>query len=203
MAFQSVPNTAEAVVQYTWGGQAVANVLNFVRPGGYDIASLTTLAAVVDLWVDGSLLPMMSNEITYVQTLVRGLENANDLEVTDNTSTGTGTAAQPSVPNNVAFCVTHRTGFTGRSARGRTYLPGMLDSNTIGSTAWAASLGTQVDTAFASLNSLAAAAGWQFAVVSRFTAGALRPVGVTFIITASEVRNLLIDSQRGRLPAGH
>jgi hypothetical protein len=40
-------------------------------------------------------------------------------------------------------------------------------------------------------------------VASRFHNGAPRTPAITFAITSIAARNLIIDSQRGRLPKGH
>jgi len=46
-------------------------------------------------------------------------------------------------------------------------------------------------------------AGWSLSIISRRTAGAPRLIGTHFVVTDIDYRNLIPDSQRGRLPQGH
>jgi len=120
-----------------------------------------------------------------------------------NTNAGAGTAAAGNNPANVTLCVTLRSSSTGRSARGRAYsLPpssfSIASKNTF-KTTYANALAA----AFNQLLSDVSSAGWTPVVLSRRTSGALRTTGVGTPIVIAEVRNVVADSQRGRLPKGH
>lgn len=202
MAFQSVPATAEAVVQYIVNGLLVTNTFYFKQPVAYDLDALEELAAAVDEWVGTEWLPVFIDGLTYSQTVVRGLESENDFEVNDDTSAGTGTitGSNPS-PNNVTFAVKRLSGLTGRSARGRIYVP------TIGTGQFQAvknfipqALADDWVNALSDQISYTGSLGWSPVIVSRYTGGSPRLFGVTFPITQWAYTDLRTDSRRDRLP---
>lgn len=204
MAFQSAPEMAEAVIQCSFGGVAVANVLNFKKLfTPYDQTDIDNLAAAVDATVGSDYLGIIASDVTYSGTLVRGLENVLDLTAFDNTNAGAGALTADSLPANVTLCATLRTGLTGRSARGRFYMLPTVVTNMTTPNTFSGATGTGL-TAF--LDAVIAAAlvqDWQSVVLSRFTGGAKRTTAIGTRIISVEVRNLTSDSQRGRLPSGH
>lgn len=203
MAFQSVPEGAEAVVNSTYGGRPIVNVFNFRKPGGYNATDLQALADVVDGWYGTGIGTYLDAGFAYVNTLVRGLELVNDLTANADANAGNGAVAGFGTPNNVALCLTHRTGLTGRSARGRTYFAGAPSTVLQTVTTFATTFVNNMVTFMNLLAPLAGAEGWVFSVLSRYASGAARPTGILFPITLSEARNVNIDSQRGRLIPGH
>lgn len=200
MAFQSVPGVAEAVVVMTCNGATITNTFYFFQ-AGYTQATIQDLADEVDGWVDVEYLPLLSSQLTYVEVNCRGLEDINDLEASSNTNAGVGGDGDAPLPNNVALAVARKTGLTGRSARGRVFVPlnvGDLDTNENFVTNTAA---TNYVDALNALGVLTTAIDWEEVVVSRFTLGAARPFGITFSPVTYSVTDLRVDSQRGRLPA--
>jgi len=200
MAFQSVPETAEAVIQMGLQNRIVSNTFYFRKVGGYDQGDIDALAVLVDSWAELDYMELLSNQVAYFGTNVRGLEELNDLESTSTAGASTGAVVQNPNPANVSFCVSRRSGLTGRSARGRVYIPGVpvtaLDTNENFVTT------SYRDNAVAQLNELspsAIAEGWTEVIVSRFSNKVKREQGVTFIITEYLATDLRIDSQRGRL----
>lgn len=203
MAFQPALQCASAVIQQTYGGSIVNNVLNFHLPSVPVQADLDALAAAVDSgWA--TYAAVSSAALNYVNTHVRGLTNAIDLESDNNTSAGHGIDTSNALPGNVALVVTLRTGHAGRSARGRVYMSGLSEDilfggpNSVSSSFAAAAVGV-----IQSIQSAADVAGWQFVVLSRHSGGVLRPSATFLPISSIAVRNLFTDSQRNRLPVGH
>ncbi len=125
MAFQSVPSTAEIVIQYRQNSQDLLNVLYGFKPGGYDLTTLGQLANSIDNAVGASWLPEQTLDTSYISTTVRGLEFENDQEVVDSANAGPGIELSPGLPGNVTLAVKKGSGLTGRSARGRLYWIGM------------------------------------------------------------------------------
>jgi len=204
MTFQSAPECAEAVIRCSFGGHEIDNVLNFWYPTGYDQGALDDLADVVDNRVGLSYLGQINNLVTYDETRVRGLENAIDLEAVNAGCTAAGSASgSVPLPGNVTLCITLRTGFTGRSARGRFYaLPTESDKlNT--ANVFDAAYATAIEGFLTSLKADALAVGWTFVVLSRRTGGALRPVAIKNPVTVIAARNLEVDSAKRRLAPGH
>jgi len=203
MAFQSVPNCAEAVIRGLALTKPIANVVGF-KFGSLPVeADLQQLADTVDAWVGSDYLPLVSNATTYLVTNVRGLTVENDVEAFAATATGPGTQTGSAMPANATLCLTLRSGKTGRSARGRFYAWPFSSSVLADAQNVTSGYGTALAAALNHLKTLAAIDGWQMVVISRFALGVARPVGITFPVSAIESRNTLVDSQRGRLAPGH
>lgn len=201
MAFQSVPDTAEAVVSFSLNTQPFTNTFYFKHAGGYVLADLQDLANEVDDWVGTSLLPELGADTTYVRTTVRGLENIVDLEVIEATNAGIGGVAVQALPINLAFCVKRETGNTGRSARGRVYLAGFgLTYLAANENFWDSTDMADVITALNALAPSLTSFGWVEVVVSRYSGGAKRATGVTFPVTNYTPVDYRVDSRRDRLP---
>jgi len=203
MAFQSVPNCAEAVIEATLGGKPIFNVLNFFILGGYEQADINALGAAVDQAVGDSWLPIWPTNLDYVQTHVRGLMNSIDLENVSTSNAGPGTGTGTALANNVAFCVTFRTGLTGRSARGRMYVGGIRAGYQATPTTFTSGIATDWVAAIGDVHAAAVLQGWTPVVVSRISGGIKRAEGIFNPIVSIDARNLDIDSQRGRLLADH
>ncbi len=203
MAFQSVPETAQIDHIFTLNGEPVQNVHYARHPGGYNQVQLQALADAIDLVFPATYFNNMPPEVIYVRTEVRGLEFENDLTAQQNLSSGPGIHAGNVSPNQVTFAIKKTSGLTGRSARGRTFWIGIarneldpLNENML--------LVTYADglvTNLASVrNSINATGLWESVLVSRFSAGSQRPVGVTFDWTGQNYVDLRVDTLRGRLP---
>lgn len=202
MAFQSVPNTAEAVIQQVLAAQTLVNVVNFQRSGGYDNTSLFALATAVDDWFGTEVLTGLSNQLGYTGTLCRGLEDENDITASVSTTAGQGGIVSNSLPANAALVVTHRSNFTGRSARGRTYHCGIPLTAQQSAATVTGAFTAFLNAAWDTLPTYLSGTGWVHVIVSRYAALMKRETGVTFVVDVSECRNVNIDSQRRRLIQG-
>jgi len=203
MPFQSVPETAEATPIFLVNGQLIQNTYHGRKSGGYSTADLEAFAEAVDLSVAAHQLPLLSTEVTYVRTEVRGLEFENDQVVIDSTSTDPGTIASPPLPLSVSFAVKRTSGFTGRSARGRVYWPSVNLAQVLATdeNRMAVSNAAAVVNAIEEMRLDIVAAGWVPVIVSRFANGAPRAEGVTFNWTGTSSDDNRFDSRRDRMPA--
>lgn len=199
MAFQPAPDTAEAVMNYEAAGVPIVNVMNFEKVGGYDQVAIDLLAAVVDAAIDAYLIPLINSGVTYLFTHVRGLASAIDLEADDATSTQPGSAAGGALPSQQSYAVKLGTGFTGRSARGRIYMPPTSDANQNGVRQVSTTYSDNAVDAIADLIEDCATAGWNAVVLSRQSGGVLLPTAVGRVITDVIGANLNIDTQRRRV----
>lgn len=201
MAFQSVPETAGVVVRYTQNSVLCTMTFYGRKGGGYDSADITALAAGFDSWADTEFKSRISTEMTYDGVEVTGLEFENDIQVVDTTEAGAGVNTSRPTSNNVAFVLTRRSAFTGRSARGRVYFPVLIDNIAASNENL-----IEVSTADSKLACVALTnlvlnnAGFAPVIVSRFSGGVKREVGVTFPLLTYEYRDLRVDTMRGRLP---
>jgi len=203
MAFQSVPNAAELVIQATSSSKQMVNVLGFVKAGGYNALDIANLADAADAVVQSDYLPLIHGNVHYDGCLARGLENANDFVSLVTAGAGNGTATGDLLPTNVTLCVTMRSALSGRSARGRFYALPTGASNQAGVNLFSSTYGNALEAFLVALETAAAAQGWTHCIISRFANKVARPTGVTFVVTSNGYRNLIMDSQRGRLPKGH
>ena len=130
---------------------------------------------------------------------MRGLTNENDIVVTDGTSAGAGGLTGSDQAPQVSFALKRASAFTGRSARGRVFMPPMLasqlsDNRTV-STAYA-------DAVTAAHNTLVTAtlgADWVHVIISRETGGVQRAAAVGFDVVAYSYTDRVVDTQRRRI----
>jgi hypothetical protein len=203
MTFIPFANCAEIVLDGLYYTKPIANVLLAQFPGTYVQGDLDALAAAVDNWMSTDYLPVCNTSVQYIQTRVRGLTNIIDLQATSNTSAGFGGASGTVMPGNVTLCFSLRTGFTGRSARGRFYAwPPSQNALSTGQV-FGATYGTAMLTALSNLKAAIQSAGWAWGVGSRQTGGSPRTSGLFTPISVAIYTNLDADSQRGRLLSGH
>jgi len=203
MTFQPAPNCVELVVRGTIGFKPVANVLNFWKPTTYNLTDIQDLADAANAQTVAHYLPIMGNGVAYSECFVRGLSTIIDISAANASGAGAGSAAGVCLPSNSSFVVTLRTGFTGRSARGRFYAWPTGSGNQVDAGTVSIGYGDAVVTLVTAYKTAAAALGFQMVVLSR-QSGGVRPATATHIpVTLIEHRNLELDSQRRRLPTGH
>lgn len=205
MPFQSVPATASAEVVWQYNTTPVENTFYFrATTGSYTQGSLQTLADVVDTWVGVSMKPLVGAALTYLRTEVRGLQNENDFLVSDSTSTGAGTRAGTLQPLNASMSIKRTSINTGRSARGRIYTFGLVNTDLV--TGDVLRLTTAYQTAWLSalsaLTTNTILVAWTPVIVSRFHNGVKRTTGVTFDLFQWIAVNNDLDSRRDRLIEG-
>jgi len=201
MAFIPVPDTAEVELIGDLFGQIVENTLYFQTDGGWIGSALAQLAASVADWAVTSLLSGLSSDYSLqrvVATDISVSSGAQSTFVTDLPVSG-GTESA-SMPGGTAGCISFRTGFAGRSFRGRNYICGIPEAHV---------LGNQIDASFldfvvGAYNDLQGAvtddlpdAVW--CVASRYHANAPRVAGVTTPVTVALYADRNVDSQRRRL----
>jgi len=200
MPFISAPNGAIARVYGTMFDQEIITTYQWRMETEPVIENLENLAAAIDDWMNDSFLPLLGDHYNYVRTTVTGLTFEEDLFAEITLSAGPGGVAGDPLPNNVAFSIKRSSGLTGRSARGRVYVPGlkleMLSAPNVvlaaTSDGWVDALNLLVDPAFAP--------DWQHVVWSYQTGGLPRVTAFPYGIDLYVAVNLILDSQRRRLP---
>jgi hypothetical protein len=202
MPFVPIDECCKLELLMTWDTQQIENVFHYTKVGNYTIDDLADLAlAFRTAWNLGPR-GSMSNTVS-----------ARGLRLTDlSTSTGpvieyvtgfplTGAlSATASLPNNVAICMTKRTPARGRSHRGRTYHPGLVEGDVVGNAVAAA----RVTDLLSSYNSLielvdANTITHTLVVASTFANGDWRPEGIVTPVIAYTTDGM-VDSMRRRLP---
>lgn len=199
MAFQPAVNCAEAVINYSGPGGLYANVLNFKFATAYDQGDIDALAAAVDQAVGGAFIGLIGTVVTYVSTTVRGLTSSVDLEGVNDTEAAAGTASGTSMPPNVTYCLSLRTGLTGRSARGRFYTVGVTSAHLSAADTVSTTYRDNWIAALEAIGTQAGDDGWQWGVLSRQNNGVVLGSAVFREITDIIGVDLFLDSQRRRL----
>jgi len=186
-----------AVLEMTWAGQRVANVLGFTHLFGWADEAILALGDALVAWVNDHLKAQASNQVGYVQWVLTDLSSAGHPSIVV-PQVSQGTLTSPSMPNNVTAVISEHTAFSGRSFRGRIYHVGLTESQCVNS-----QLSPGVDTdllaAYNPLLSGAVAAAGTLAILSRQFGGSIRPTLVSTPVTHLTMDTTL-DSQRRRLP---
>jgi len=201
MAFVSAPNIIECQLRYTWDGQQCMNRFHAHVGSGPTESQCAFLASEVASWWIGNVKALVPATLALREVYCKGLENENDVQATFSAGLpSVGTSGADSCPNNVALCLSLRTGLTGRSAHGRWYWAGLCESQVSGSRVAAGTLASIV-AAVDNLRSVIIAAGLEWMIVSYRNAGIPRPGGpVYFVVNDILAIDDVVDSQRKRLP---
>ena len=202
MVFQAVPNVAQCQIMGRVDGQLTINDLYFaITGGGITITNLHDLVLAVEDWVGTTLAPILSDDWTCERVVAVDLSNDVGARF-DLASGAVGGVAGEANPNNVAACISFRTGLRGRSFRGRNYVPGIPGSvvtlNTMDPT-----FINDLELAYTALVGPGTfLAGWEFVVVSRVTGGVVRDTGIATPVTFVVVVGNAVRSMRSR-EVGH
>lgn len=201
MPYQPVPDTAEVVAKYDYFGTIWINTFYYQGSSGWTITELDELLVAVGDALAANLKPLLSSFMEYVGVEGRGLRSEFDLYSSYAGGAGVGGIANNIVAGQAAYCVTRYSALTGRSARGRVYLPSpttnQLDSNDHNYVT--VSYSNAVLSALQEVSDAASGAGWDAVIVSRVQDGVVLAEAETYPQTGWRVRDLRLDTQRRRL----
>jgi len=200
MAFQPVPDVARVAVIHSNGAlpDQIVNVFNFRRSGQWGLPEIEDLAATFrDLWVQ-NIMPRLSSQTLLRRIEIRGeraqVDVSYQLPITP--PVGGGRSGEP-VPPQVALCVTHLTGLTGRSRRGRTYFGILYEGDVVNGFLAQPIVDALVNGLFTIRSSLETE-GWIHVVVSRFENKQRLPVANTYDVIGYRAYDGVLDTQRRR-----
>jgi len=200
MAFQPVPDVARVAVVHSNGAlpDQIVNVFYFRRTGQWGLPDIEQLADTFRaLWVQ-NILPQISNQTLLRRIEVRGeraqVDVSYQLAITPPVSGGR--TGDP-LPPQIALCITHLTGLTGRSRRGRTYFGMFSESNALNGFLDQALVNGLVNGLSAIRTSLANQ-GWIHVVVSRVENRQRLPVANTYDVIGYRAYDGVLDTQRRR-----
>jgi len=201
MAFQPVPGTAEFVAHYTYQGASWVNTFYAFKSGSWSDVDLQAATDAMAASLVANMKPLLSNTITYTGVTSRGLREEFDVYASNTVGAGIGASAFAISTPQASYCLTRYSALTGRSARGRVYLPApatnQYDTNN-------KNLVTAAyrDAAIVALQDLVndmEAIDWSAVIVSRQQSGLVLPEAQTFFQVGWRARDLRIDTQRRRL----
>lgn len=200
MAFIPVPETAQFNIRCTLQGERVENTLYFRHAGGWSSEFLGITAELLADWYTTGPRSIMTSQLVLREVYAADLSSENGEVYTHAVANDPGgPETVPPLPNNVALCVSFRTGLRGRSYRGRNYVCGWTENVVNGNAVTAAAAAT-VQTAYNQLLNLGGSGQLQWVVVSRYADGQPRVTGVATPVLTAVIVDLIVDSQRRRLP---
>lgn len=186
----------------TWDSQLTNNTLWFIGPTAEPtFLEVATLANDLLSWYVTSVLPNLNSNFVLNKVRARSMGALNGPIADAFAVAENGSNAGEALPNNVDPCITFRTNTGGRSGHGRNYIPGLSNSDVDGNMLDSTVAGTLI-VAYEQIIAGGGAElhGLVWSIVSYRTGGAVRPVPLSFPITQVGFSDLIVDSQRRRLP---
>lgn len=203
MAFVPFNDVANVFFQFTGpDDEECGYSIDFKSRVAIGPTEMETLGSAVASWFDTEMQTLMTAGFTLQRLIIRDLSVA-DSWVTDwvGILPLTGSLAGNSMPSNVCWALKKKTGFAGRSFRGRIYHMGLSEDVVSGNYVDSTYAASVLD-AWNELITQAAEAGdgWDMVVCSRFADGVERTTGVATLVTGIVNTDLIVDTQRRRLP---
>lgn len=169
MANNFVPNSSFVYLYWSLGGELAVNVLGASKSAG----TVINQAKAEEL--DSAIKTQFTNQISAriaanAQLVAVGVRDYSSANLPTFRGTGTavaGTGTGDPLPRGAAIAVTLRTALSGRSFRGRTYLPGWDEAQNDTSGTQIALAGTAAVAFMTAISNAMATAGLPLAVVSR------------------------------------
>jgi hypothetical protein len=197
--FIPVPNAAQVSMRYLWAGQKVENVFGvrkLTSEAVWDTASIFTTFR--NFWIEHLKL-QLSAQISLTEIAFQPLDTEGTPGTLDTLVTPIPGNNGASVPNNVAFVVTLRTGSTGRSYRGRSYVPG-LPRDSVTDSRLQGTAPADIVACYNALIGDLTETGAHLAIISKYHNKLPRVTGVATDVTVATFVDNVTDSQRRRLP---
>lgn len=196
MAFTIFVDGAKLCVEFSWNLVAVTTCLHFKKTS----ASPTDYQELADTmaaeWA-AEMQPLLTTEILMGEVVAYDLNEEFAPKYISLDEVGTpGTSSSDSVPNNTAVLVSHRTAQTGRSGRGRNYVPGLSEVAESDGLLVAATRDNLL-TAWGTMITNVALTGWEFQVAQRWSDGVQLETGVMRPVV-TEIILLELATQRRR-----
>ena len=199
MAFQPVPNVAKVALIHSRGGIPMINVFYFRRTGQWGLPELDNLVDMVLAAWRTEVMPNLHIGVVLQRIEVRGERAQEDVSYQRPiVPVVTGARGGDLTPGNVAFCVTHTTGLTGRARRGRTYFGGLSEDDVSGDSISLARANALVAGLY-QLRDQAMQESWTHVVVSRYVNKSRRETADVYPVIGYRFADLVLDSQRRRL----
>lgn len=199
--FIPAANCASFELIYTYGGNTVENVMHVHKGSPYSAADLAALRTIVNTWDSTSWVNLRTSGCTLIRIKSKALDSVGSpMEDYYLPTPRVGAIAGTLFPGNVTWAIKLATGLSGRSYRGRLFVPGIgVAVVGVNQNEMAAASAVQY---LASLNLLLAnlaAGGHTLGVLSYMSGGAWRANGLFTPATGWVQTDLHFDSQRRRL----
>jgi hypothetical protein len=199
--YQPVNNVVQCQLFGRVDGQVTINDLYFFAAGAITFTSLASLVNAVASWFGSNLAPLLSDDWSTERVIGTDLSTATGLRNEQAAVTIGGVTGEAN-PNNVAAVVSLRSANRGRSGRGRNYVPAIPGSAVTLNTLDPAFIGDLIDAYLLLMGAGSFLAGWELVVVSRVSAGIVRPTGLAQPVTNILMVGNTVRSMRSR-EVGH
>jgi len=189
----------ESTILYEWNGVPVINTMGWRTndESAADVSDGTNISDNIASWLTSSVLPNVCSSLICLSVKTVDLTSATGWTWTTDVGVAGGVSTE-SVPNNCALVVTLETGLRGRSFRGRNFFPGLPLADLDSPLEWKITTVAGFTSFYETLDSDQAAAGYAMEVLSRFSGGAPRAIGVPTPVIAIQAK-VPVYTQRGRL----
>lgn len=199
MPFIPLPLGIRVAVEFIKDGSLVVNVHHVTTALPITTVNLTALAMVFRNWWTTTGKAQANAGTALSRVVVTDVSVASGLQVISAPGLPeAGTIAGVDTPSNVALALSWRTGYSGRSFRGRTYFA-PLQAGDVATNYVSVSRVASIQAAYATLRTNLATAGYPLVIASFYNNGAPRAAGVATPVTELIV-NTRVDTQRRRLP---
>jgi hypothetical protein len=181
-------------------GQKVENTLYFSGEPPLTPTTLNDLAVIVESWWADNISPILSTTLSLNEIVVTSLASETAPQIVFTTGLpDTGGNANAALPNNVSWAIKFNTANRGRSGRGRNFIVGLTEEVVSASQLNVITAAQLVD---GYLDLLADLSGgdWTWVVYSRFEDKVERTTGLAQEVISVGYTDLIVDSQRRRLP---
>jgi len=200
--FIPAPNTSSVELIYTAGAYVLENVLHVYKGSPYTLAQLQAQRAIFDTWDNTYWKIGRPGFVSLSRIHSKALDTtASPFEDYALAIPRAGTNGGGFMTLAPTFAVKLTSGFSGRSARGRIYVPGLTQS--MMSDGYGNVLAAQANAWVGYVNQLItalAAGGYTLCVTSYRNNKAWRTTAKNFDVTAVSYSDLHADVQRRRMP---
>jgi len=201
MAFVPAPNIVMVEIRATLGGQKIENRVMVDALTTPTASIVSDICNVVNVWAQGTYFDQLPDAVALTEVVATDLtvENGDQITITP-VGPFVGALLGTTMPNEVSFCVSLRSSSRGRSARGRAYVLGLVQSDVNGNNL-SSTRAEGLRSAFEELKTVINEAGWALTIVSYRHNNAPRVGGpVYFLVETVVVTDLVVDSMRRRKP---
>lgn len=202
MAWPYLTGTIKVVIKYVIGQKPMINVTFAKRTlaGIIEAGDLQAVAEAAETawWTNWSAMANEGAEVVEIETTEWDDENGQLYTLVPSPAIE-GAKTGGIVTNQVALVVTHKTGLTGRSARGRSYIPGLDEVDLNATSVITAQVLTDAVEIFSLFATELDTADYNHVVLSLYHDGAERATPIAFQID-EYTTNSRVDTQRRRLP---
>lgn len=202
MAFIPAPNIIMVEGRCTRNGQSIENRWHFNNQGTVLEADLQDMAILVWNWMENTYFPLLSSEVQLNEVVATDLTTLTGGQYSYAPDATTfGAVGGYELPNEVSIAVSLRSASRGRSARGRSYVLSLTDSQMADTNHVLSSHASALAAAFNTLIASADTIGRPLTIVSYRSEGIVRPGGpVYFPVVNAVVVDTVVDSMRRRKP---